>query len=248
MAMDPDERYQSAGELGRALLGAVGEPAPPAPTPTVVPAADRPIPAPPSPTTPAGAQPVADASAPTPIHHPPRSWNPRLALVALAAIAVVVLGGLAIGGVFSGGDDSSSAGNSTPTTGAKSTGSPATSAGVSTDDAEAVVKRFGDRYRAEDLQGVRDTLTANAQFVFSSSRTGSVTKQGREQLGVEFSAVWAASDNYKLDVDGSHRTQNATIDGRAPRRPRDVRGRRLGRQAAHPQAQQQGGELVATRA
>ncbi|MGH2839541.1 MAG: hypothetical protein ACRDKY_01805 [Solirubrobacteraceae bacterium] len=47
--------------------------------------------------------------------------------------------------------------------------------------------------------------------MFDSPRTGTVTKDGRERIGTEFGAVWAASENYRLTVTGSDRKDDVTI-------------------------------------
>lgn len=196
MATAPEARYQSAGELGRALLAAVGPSATPGPQPTIVPAT-----APPPPAAPAVQPPAASAPAPS----TPGTWNRRAVLLAAAAIVAATVGVLAIAGVFSGADNPTRQGStpSGPTT-------PAPSGLPSTAEAEDVVKRFGDAYGAENLDAVMATLTDDGRFVFQSARTGTITK-GREEVRADFASVWAATDGYRLDVSGSEESKDATI-------------------------------------
>jgi serine/threonine protein kinase len=203
MATAPEARYQSAGELGRALLSAVGPTPLPGPQPTIVPATAAPPPPPPSAPSAPSAPAAPAAPAPSPAQ---RTWKPRVVLIVAAAIIAATVGVLAIAGVFSGGEDPARQG-STPS----SPTSPTAPGVPSSSDAEAVVKRFGAAYRAEDLDAVMATLTDDVRFVFESTRTGTVTKDGSARLRAEFATVWAATDGYRLELTGRDEAQDAVI-------------------------------------
>src|SRR4051812_26300380 len=171
LAKDPAERYQSAGDLGRAALAAVegrqpdapermvavGQAAPPeapaAPTVATPPAP----PPPPPPAPPPNAQPPPPQR-PTP--HPPKR---RTGLIALAAVAGVVLvlgvaaGVLAATGAFSSSSDSTTAtggGLGPPST--RATNSTITTATrISGADVRTVLDRYAAAYTAHDTAGLK---------------------------------------------------------------------------------------------
>jgi hypothetical protein len=136
MAKDPDDRFQSAGDLGRAALAAVEGRVPRAPErmvargdaapaePPTAPArtqpreaAPPPLPPPPrEPIPPAAATPPPSAPPPTPAPGPAASGRSRGPLVALVGVAAVVLVlGIAAGVLAATGAFSSDAGTDTVT-------------------------------------------------------------------------------------------------------------------------------------
>jgi serine/threonine protein kinase len=188
MAMEPDDRYQSAGALGRALLEAVGE------SPALVPRRKAdPGGAPPPPTTPAGGQ---DHEERAPVAPSARRRSPPAAAIVGGVLALIAVGVLAVAGVFS----SSSPPPPPP---------PSTSA-VSASGADAVVRRFGDAYRSEDLDAIMATLTDDVEFTFEGGAT-KTTKQGTGVRRKEFASQLALTDDYRLKLTGRDRTTAGPI-------------------------------------
>jgi hypothetical protein len=200
MAPDPDERYQSAGALGRALLAAAGESPAPVPKPRPEPA-DA---APPPPTTPAGGHDHEDVPPPRdPVPAPePRRARP-VVWIALGVLAIaVVVAGLTVGGVLS---STTGAGSNAPQrTVDTPPGAPSAAS------ADAVVRRFGDAYRAEDLDTLMATLTGDVQFNFEGGGT-KTAKQGTAVLRKEFATQFALTDDYRLRLTGRDRTTGGRV-------------------------------------
>ena len=179
LAKDPAERYQSAGDLGRAALAAVegrqpaapermvavGQAAPPeAPAAPTVATPPAPPPPPPPAPTPNAQRPTPQRPTPQrPTPQPPPSPKRRTGLIALAAVAGVVLvlgvaaGVLAATGAFSSSSDSTTAtggGLGPPSTRATNT-TTTTATRMSGAEVRAVLDRYAAAYTAHDTAGLK---------------------------------------------------------------------------------------------
>ena len=195
MAKDRGERYQTAGELGRAALEAA-EPAPAA-APREE-ASTRSLPVAPAP-APAvrPAPPSAVRAAPTRrLSVPPARRNRIAALAALGVGALFLI--LAIAGAFSGGGGGSRSNRHT------TAGTAATAHAPSNVEVGRFLQRYADRYHAEDATELGALFTPDAV-----RRNGSSPPQGRAAAIADYRSQFA-----KLASPPSYRLSGLKMDAR----------------------------------
>ena len=204
MAKDRGERYQTAGELGRAALEAAE--AAPAAAPREE-ASTRSLPVAPAP-APAvrPAPPSAVRAAPTRrLSVPPARRNRIAALAALGVGALFLI--LAIAGAFSGGGGGSRSNRHT------TAGTAATAHAPSNVEVGRFLQRYADRYHAEDATELGALFTPDAV-----RRNGSSPPQGRAAAIADYRSQFAklaSPPSYRLSgLLMSPRPGAVTVTGR----------------------------------
>lgn len=186
MSKLPDERFASAGDLGRSAVASLHGSTSNVPERTVAAGEAAPATAPPGASTAPTVLRRPDSDPTVPVSGRGR----RVALATLVILALVA--GLTVLAVTLASDAAEDpTGPSTPT----APGPPAGS-GVSEADARAVVERFAEAYQAEDVDAVLATFTGDPTYTFEPG----VRKQGRNALRTEFEAQFANTDDYALSI------------------------------------------------
>jgi ketosteroid isomerase-like protein len=210
MAKEPADRYQAAGDLGRAVLAAAPAAPSAAPRAEGAPRAEAstrslPVAPPPAPAV-RPAPPSAVRSAQTRRLSVPRARRNRIAALAALGVGALLLI-LAIAGAFSGGG-----GGSGSSRHAKA--APAASARTPTNaEVGRFLQRYADRYHAEDAAGLGALFTPDAV-----RRNGSTPPQGRAAAIADYRNQFArltSPPSYRLSgLRMSSRPGEVTVTGR----------------------------------